>query len=190
MASRPTRGASSHSRSCSSFQLKYQQLEVRIIIRGFRLDASDQERVHKLIHRLGGGGIAVYHPESPVTPYSASAELVEPAIGLMREWLRHPQGCSAACVVSGSAPLEQLALAKLASNVFGLVPAKVILNRSEAEALGQAPIPFHHALRPTQGWPSFAPALRTLPGLSLKRHYAAPLARICRARDSPVRRGR
>ena len=91
-------------------------VEIHVNIQGFALSEDHQERIHRLIHKIEGGSLGVYHPHSPVTAYSASANLQEFVVGNLRQWLRHPHGGYAvACVVRSTDALCDTTVSRIAA---------------------------------------------------------------------------
>jgi hypothetical protein len=150
-------------------------MELRLVVRRYDLCAVDQERAHRLVHRLEGGGLLAYHPDSPITPFSESASLSEKVGMLLRDWLRHPDGYALSGVVRSSEIRSDAALAQVGMELYGdQLPLRV--QRVQADAWRDHSPAFWHAFRPTQGLPSLAPATRALALLGVAQHYPAPAA--------------
>lgn len=149
-------------------------VEINIRVHAFSLDDDTCEELHKTLFRVQSGNLAVFHPDSPITSYSSSAELEISAAELMRRWLRHPSGYAVDCVVRSSAPLGEVARHKLAADVFGERPFEMLrcFDMSAPQPLAQPALAW--ACTPDQGVPALMPAQLRLPSLGIPRHYPVP----------------
>lgn len=148
-------------------------LELRIVARGFTLDAAAQECAHRLVQRITGGNLAIYHPDSPVTAFSESSALSEGVVRSLREWLRHPQGYALACVARSSAALHEALLAQLGGEVFG-PEQPLCIHREDPDTWRTGVLAFAQAFRPGQGLPSLAPSVHALATFGMVPHFAPP----------------
>ena len=149
-------------------------VEINIRVHAFSLDDDTCEELHKTLFRIQSGNLAVFHPGSPITSYSASPELEISAAELMRRWLRHPSGYAVDCVVRSSAPLGEVARRKLAADVFGERPFEMVrrFDMSAPQPLAQPTLAW--ACTPDHGVPALMPAQLRLPSLGIPRHYPVP----------------
>ncbi len=151
------------------------RVEIRMSIQGFALSEADQESIDLLIHRIEGGSLSVYHPHSPVTAYSTSADLQESVAGHLRQWLRHPHGGYAvACVVRSTEALCDTTTSRIAADVFGRHPTQIDRKHESGEYRHASSL-FAHACRPSQGIPALMPGVGVLPALGIAQHYAPPM---------------
>jgi len=67
-------------------------IEISVRVHGFSLDTNTCETLHKTMLRVIAGNLALFHPESPIASYSAASGLQDPAVEVIRQWLRHPSG--------------------------------------------------------------------------------------------------
>lgn len=149
-------------------------VEINIRVHAFSLNDETCEELHKTLFRVQSGNLAVFHPDSPITCYSSSAELEISAAELMRRWLRHPSGYAVDCVVRSSAPLGDVARRKLAADVFGERPFEMVrrFDMSTPQPLAQPTLAW--ACTPDQGVPALMPGQLLLPSLAVPRHYPVP----------------
>lgn len=151
-------------------------VEISIRVHAFSLNDEMCEEIHKTMFRVQSGNLVVFHPESPITSYSSSAELGTAAAELMRRWLRHPSGYAVDCVVRSSASLGEVAWRRLAADVFGERPFEMVrrFDMSAPQPLAQPTLAW--ACSPEQGIPALMPSQLKLPSLAVPRHYPAPVA--------------
>jgi hypothetical protein len=172
-------------------------VEISIRIHAFTLSVDKCESLHRTLLRVLSGNLAVFHPESPIAPYSASADLQDSAAHLLRQWLRHPSGYAVDCVVRSSAPLSEVAQRRIAKDVFGDRPFETVRSFDLSAPLPLVQPTLAWANTPDQGIPALMPGQALLPTLGVSRHYPLPLvsppqtgARIgttvCGKRSSPV----
>lgn len=149
-------------------------LEINIRIHAFSLSVEVCEEIHKTLFRVLSGNMVVFHPDSPITSYSSSAELATSAAELMRSWLRHPSGYAVDCVVRSSTPLGEVARRRLAVDVFGYRPFEIVrrFDMTEPQPLAQPTLAW--ACTPAQGIPALMPGLSQLSSLGVSLHYPAP----------------
>ena len=171
--------------------------EVSIRIHGFSLDAEQCAALHRTLLRLQSGGLAAFHPESPVTPFSAAADLQEAVIPLVKQWLRHPSGWAVDCVVRSSDPLGAVASQLIPKAVFGDRPFVQAASGISRDGLTLAEPTLAWAIAEGQGIPPLMPAQSVLGTLAVSRHFPAPSAppprsgswlgeSVCGRRSSPV----
>lgn len=150
-------------------------VEISVRVHAFSLSSETCEALHKTLFRVLAGNLAVFHPESPITSYSASTDLQESAAQLVGHWLRHPSGGYAVdCIVRSSAPLSAVAQRRIAADVFGDRPFEVVRNFDVSAPLPLAQPTLAWAIAPDQGIPALMPGQVLLPTLGVPRHYPAP----------------
>ena len=151
-----------------------ESLEVNIRVHGFSLNAESCEALHKTILRVLAGNLDVFHPESPIASYSASADLKEAAVTLVRHWLRHPTGFAVDCVLRSSGPLGEVAQQRIAADVFGDRPFERVCSFDESAPLRLEQPTLAWAITPDQGIPALMPGQLQLHSLAVPRHYPIP----------------
>lgn len=149
-------------------------LEVNIRVHGFSLNAESCEALHKTMLRVLAGNLDVFHPESPIAAYSASADLKEAAVALVRHWLRHPTGFAVDCVLRSSSPLGEVAQQRIAADVFGNRPFARVRSFDESAPLRLEQPTLAWANTPDQGIPALMPGQLQLHSLAIPRHYPVP----------------
>lgn len=172
-------------------------VEISIRVHAFTLSEDRCEALHRTLLRVLSGNLAVFHPESPIASYSASADLQDSAAQLIRQWLRHPSGYAVDCVMRSSAPLSEVAQRRIAKDVFGDRPFETVrsFDLSAPQTLAQPTLAW--ANTPDQGIPALMPGQVLLPTLGVPRHYPVPLVpppqtgvwigtTVCGKRSSPV----
>lgn len=151
-------------------------LEIIIRVHAFTLSTDMCDEIHKILFRVQSGNLDVFHPDSPISAYSASPELKASAAELMRRWLRHPSGYAVDCVVRSSDSLGEIAQRRLAEDVFGERPFELVrqFDMSAPQPLAQSSLAW--ACSPEQGIPALLPGKLLLSSLAVPRHYAVPMA--------------
>lgn len=149
-------------------------VEISIRVHAFSLRAETREALHQSMMRVLAGSLAVFHPESPIAAYSASTDLQESTIELMRHWLRHPSGYAVDCVVRSSARLSEVAQCRIAADVFGKLPFELVRSFDVAAPQRLAQPTLAWACTPVQGIPALMPGQLLMPTLAVPRHYPAP----------------
>ena len=152
-------------------------VEISIRIHAFSLSEETCEHLHQTMMRVLGGNLAVFHPESPVAAYSASADLGNFAVELVRHWLCHPSGYAVDCVIRSSAVLSDVAGRRIAADVFGKRPIEMVSSCNTGVPVRLAKPTLAWACTSTQGIPALMPGLIQLPTLAVPRHYSAPEVR-------------
>ncbi len=149
-------------------------VEINVRVHAFSLSDDMCEEIHRTLFRVQSGNLAVFHPDSPIASYSASAELELPAAELVRGWLCHPSGYAVDCVVRSNAALGEVARRRLAADVFGERPFEMVrcFDMSAPQPLAQPTLAW--ACRPEQGVPALLPGQLRLPSLGIPRHFPAP----------------
>lgn len=171
--------------------------EITIRIHGFSLDDHQCAALHRTLMRLQGDSLATFHPHSPITAFSASSDLKDAAIPLIRHWLRHPAGWAVDCIVRSSEPLGPVARQLIPAEVFGTRPFTQIrsFDSSFVQPLAQPELAW--AIAEGQGIPPLMPANSVLNTLAVAKHFAAPVASppregswlgetVCGRRSGPV----
>lgn len=149
-------------------------VEISIRIHAFSLTAETCEKLHQTMMRLQAGNLAVFHPESPVAAYSASAELRTSAIELMQHWLCHSAGYAVDCIIRSSSALSEVARRRIAADVFGKLPFSQVRSFVGGAPVQLATPALSWACSTTQGIPALMPGLSQLPTLAVPRHYSEP----------------
>lgn len=151
-----------------------ESVEISIRIHAFSLSAEACEGLYQTMMRVLGGNLAVFHPESPIAAYSASADLETSAVELVQHWLCHPSGYAVDCVIRSSAVLSDVAGRRIAADVFGKRPIELVRSCNTEVSLQLAKPTLAWACTSNQGIPALMPGLMQLPTLAVPRHYSAP----------------
>ncbi|SDI80522.1 type IV secretory system conjugative DNA transfer family protein [Propionivibrio dicarboxylicus] len=152
-------------------------IEIAVRIHGFEMCDATCRDVHQVLMRVQAGNLRAYHPEAPVSEYSASEELKAAGIDLLKRWLCAPtSGYAIDCVIQSSLALGDVALSRYVRDVFGKRPVSWIkaFERSAPEALLEPSFAWA-CLPDQQGIPALMPEAVGLAALGVRQHFASPL---------------
>ncbi len=152
--------------------------EIVIRIHGFELRPADCQTFSRRLRQLEGGALVLFHFDSPREDYAIAHEVSGQAQALLRTWLTRPKlGYAMDCLIRGSTPLNETALARIAADIFGQRETCIRgLAASESDGV-PAQIPLAWALRPEQALGGVFPDLLLLPSLGVPRHFEPPAQR-------------
>lgn len=153
----------------------HQSCGVRIVqrFRSLRLDEEELAPLHATMQRVRVGNLRCFRPHSPLSIYSADAELRQEVAQLMLLWLMQPRGWCLDMSIHAEHDMPEMAVERLARDVFGNMPFEI----ASGDATNAEP-EFARASLPIQGLPAIWPEPNLARELGVAACYPPPQARL------------